>query len=376
MPPSKDYYEILGVSRNANEEEIKRAFRRLAFKYHPDHNKEPGAEEKFKEINEAYEVLSDARKRAIYDRQGRATRLDWAGFDEFNFGGLGDIFDAFFGATTAAQQRVPRKGNNLQANLTISFEEAIFGAEKQLELWRVEACPICHGIGSKPGTNPEKCPNCNGKGEVRRVQQGIFGRFTYSTTCPRCHGEGSIILHPCPHCKGAGKEKVKRTLTVNIPPGVDETYQFHLPNQGDAGEYGGPPGDVYVALSIKPHRLFTRKGYDIIYELPINFAQAALGDSIAIPTIEGDAILKIPAGTQHDTVFRIKGKGVPHLNKKGRGDQAVIVKVVTPEYVTSRQRQLFEELAKTLPTPEIPRGKAFKSTDRTRRGNTNGLEQD
>lgn len=355
MSVSRDYYEILGVHRNASDEEIKRAFRRLAFKYHPDHNKDPEATEKFKEINEAYEVLSDPRKRAMYDRSGRITTVDWAGFDDFNFGGLGDIFDAFFGSTTTTQKRVPRKGNNLQTNLTISFQEAAFGADKKIEVWRVENCTLCKGIGSKPGSNPEKCPNCNGKGDVRRIQQGIFGRFTYTTTCPRCRGEGLIITNPCPHCKGTGKEKIKRTLTVTIPPGVDESYQLHLPNQGDAGEYGGPPGDVYVALSVKPHRFFTRKGYDIIYELPINFAQAALGDSVTVPTLEGDAILKIPPGTQNGTAFRIKGKGVPYLNKKGRGDHIVIVKVVTPQSMTIRQRQLFEELAKTLPTPEIPR---------------------
>jgi molecular chaperone DnaJ len=364
MATSRDYYEILGVPRNASEEEIKRAFRRLAFKYHPDHNKEPSAAEKFKEINEAYEVLSDARKRATYDRYGRAGTLDWAGFDEFNLGGLGDIFDAFFGATTAARQRIPRKGNNLHANLTISFEEAVFGANKEIELWRIEVCSVCHGIGSRPGTNPERCPNCNGKGEVRRVQQGIFGRFTYVTACPRCHGDGSVITDPCLHCKGTGREKVKRRLTVTIPPGVDEGYQLHLPNQGDAGEYGGPPGDILVALSIKPHHLFTRKGYDIVYELPINFAQAALGDSIAIPTIDGEAMLKIPAGTQHGTVFRIKGKGVPHLNKRGRGDQVVVVKVVTPQAMSARERQLFEELAKTLPTPEVPKGKDLRFGNR------------
>ncbi len=365
MSGYRDYYEILGVPRNASDEEIKKAFRKLAFKYHPDHNKEPNAAEKFKEINEAYEVLSDARKRANYDRYGRAATLDWSGFDEFNFGGLGDIFDAFFGAATATQQRAPRKGNNLKADLTISFEEAVFGADKQIELWRIESCTMCHGLGSKPGTNPEKCPNCDGRGEVRRVQQGVFGRFTYATTCPRCHGEGSVIINPCPQCKGTGKVKVKRMLTVTIPPGVYETYQLLLPNQGDAGEYGGPPGDVLIALSIKPHHLFTRKGYDIVYELPINFAQAALGDSITIPTIDGDVILKIPAGTQNGTVFRIKGKGVPHLNKKGRGDQVVIVKVVTPQSITARQRQLFEELAKLLPTPEVPREKAPGSTPRT-----------
>lgn len=375
MSVSRDYYEILGVPRNASEEEIKKAFRRLAFKYHPDHNKEPGAEEKFKEINEAYEVLSDTKKRASYDRYGRATTLDWAGFDEFNFGGLGDIFDAFFGATTSAQQRTPRKGNDLKANLTISFEEAVFGTNKNIELWRIEACTLCGGLGSKPGTNPEKCPNCNGRGEVRRIQQGIFGRFTYATTCPRCHGEGSVISNPCPQCKGSGKEKVKRTLTVTIPPGVDETYQLRLPNQGDAGEYGGPPGDIHISLSIKPHHLFTRKGYEIVYELPINFAQAALGDSITIPTIDGDAILKIPAGTQSGAIFRIKGKGVPHLNKRGRGDHVVIIKVVTPQSMTARERQLFEELARILPKPEIPREKASGHAQGTKADSTTQLGQ-
>ncbi len=354
MSISKDYYEILGVPRNATDEQIKKAFRKLAFKYHPDHNKEASAEDRFKEINEAYEVLSDARKRAYYDRYGRVSTSDLFGFEDFTFGGLGDIFDAFFGATsTRPQHRIPQKGADIRTNLIISFEEAVFGTDKQFEIWRVENCSLCHGIGSHPGTNPQKCPNCNGSGQIRRIQPSLFGRFVHSTTCPQCHGEGSVITQPCRQCKGSGKEKVKRKLIATIPPGIDENHQIRLSGEGDAGKYGGPPGDVYINVSIKPHKLFIRKGIDIVYELPINFAQAALGDEVEVPLLNGKTILKIPPGTQTGKVFHLKGKGVPHLNGRGRGDQLVLIRVVTPESLDSNQRRLFEELAKVLPKAEI-----------------------
>ncbi len=364
MRTHRDYYEILGVPKNASDEQIKKAFRRLAFQYHPDHNKDAEAEEKFKEINEAYEVLSDARKRASYDRYGRAATSDLFGFEDFSFGGLGDIFDAFFGATTArAQRRVPQKGADLRANITLSFEEAVFGADKEFEIWRVENCSLCHGIGSHPGTNPQKCPNCNGSGEVRRIQQSLFGRFTHTATCPSCRGEGTIITHPCRQCKGNGKEKVKRRLTVSIPPGIDESRQIRLSGEGDAGRYGGSPGDVYITVSIRPHKTFVRKGFDILCELPINFAQAALGDNIEVPTLYGKTTLNIPPGTQNGKVFRIKGKGIPHLNSKGRGDQLVLIRVVTPQSMDMKQRRLFEELAKILPAAEIPKEQARKGIE-------------
>ena len=364
MPNNRDYYELLGVPRNASDEELKKAFRKLAFQYHPDHNEEAGAEEKFKEINEAYEVLSDAKKRASYDRYGRVATADLFGFEDFSFGGLGDIFDAFFGATTTrAQRRSPQKGTDLRANLTLSFEEAVFGSEKQFEIWRTENCSVCRGIGSQPGTNPQKCPNCDGNGEVRRIQQSLFGRFVHAAACPQCRGEGSIITHPCRQCKGSGREKVKRKLSVTVPPGIDENYQMRLSNEGDAGRYGGSPGDIYINLSIKPHKFFVRKGFDIFYELPINFAQAALGDNIEVLTLDGKATLKIPSGTQNGKVFRIKGKGVPRLHGRGKGDQLVVVHVITPQSMDANQRRLFEELAKTLPAAEMPTGEDHEIID-------------
>ena len=368
MASNRDYYEILGVPRNATSEQIKKAFRKLAFKYHPDHNNEANAENAFKEINEAYEILSDPDKRASYDRYGRAGVQDMFGFEDFSFGGLGDIFEAFFGGTTATKtrRRAPRKGADLQTKLTLTFEEAVFGTNKEIEIWRIENCSLCNGIGCESGTNPEKCPDCNGSGEVRRVQQSLFGRFVQTGTCSHCNGEGTIITHACPQCKGSKKEKVKRKLEAKIPAGIEENYQMRLSGEGDAGTYGGSPGNVYITFSIKPHKFFIRKRFDIFYELPINFAQAALGDNIEVPTLDGKEPLKIPPGTQNGKVFRIKGKGVPRLDGRGRGDQMVITQIVTPQSLDDNQRQLLEELAKTLPPAEIPENEDKGIIDRIR----------
>ena len=355
MPNNRDYYKVLGVPRNATLDDIKKAFRKLAFKYHPDHNHEDEAEEKFKEINEAYEVLSNAEKRASYDRFGRVATSDVFGFDDMGFGGLGDIFDAFFGATTTrAQHRSPQKGADLRANLTLTFEEAVFGSTKEVEITRVENCSVCQGVGSQPGTNPQKCPNCNGAGEIRRVQQSLFGRFVHSATCPHCKGEGSVITNPCRHCRGSGKERVKRKLNVTVPPGIDDSYQMRMRGEGDAGKYGGSPGDVYVNFSVKPHKFFIRKDNDIFYELPVNFAQAALGDQVEVPALEGTLSVKIPPGTQTGKIFRIKGRGIPHLHGRGKGDEMVVVRVVTPQSLDSNQRRMLEDLAKTLPEAKTP----------------------
>jgi molecular chaperone DnaJ len=350
---AKDYYEVLGVPRSASDEEIKKAYRKLAFEHHPDRNRTTESEERFKEINEAYEVLCSADKRAQYDRYGRVISSDWSGFDDFTFGGLGDIFDAFFGgATNTTRRRGPRKGNDLHIKLDLSFEEAIFGAEKQFEIQRVEKCPECRGIGSEPGSNPEKCPSCNGNGEVRRVQQSVFGRFVHSSQCSQCRGEGTVITKPCQKCKGNGRKKEKRTLTVTVPPGIDEEYQMRMRDQGESGIYGGSAGNLYVSFSIATHHLFTRNGNDLLYELPINFAQAALGDEIDVPTVEDTTPLKIPAGTQDGKVLKIKGRGVPRLDGKGRGDQLVMIRIITPESLNDKQKKLFEELAEVLPRPE------------------------
>ena len=356
MAIKQDYYEVLGVPRNASDAEIKRAFRKLAFQYHPDRNKEPGAEEKFKEINEAFQVLSDPEKRNRYDRYGRVDIE--GGFPDFGSGGLGDIFESFwdgfgtiFGRTA---QRVPQKGDSLQSNLTLSFEEAVFGSSKEIEIPRIEFCPSCHGIGSKQGTNPETCPDCRGTGQVRRVQQSIFGRFTHITTCSRCGGSGTVINNPCSQCKGRGRIKVKRKIKVTIPAGVDEGYRLRLDGEGSAGVYGGPPGDLYVTFSVKPHKLFRRDGSDILYELSINFAQAALGDEVKVPSLDGKIDLKIPPGTQNGKTFRCKGKGIPNIDVRGRGDLLIKANIVTPQHLDREQRRLFEELAKVLPRTEPP----------------------
>jgi molecular chaperone DnaJ len=356
MAIKQDYYELLGVPRNASDEEIKRAFRKLAFQYHPDRNKELGAEEKFKEINEAYQVLSDPEKRRRYDRYGRVDIEE--GFPDFGFGGLGDIFESFFGGFGTpfgrTAQRVPQKGDSLQSHLTFSFKEAVFGCKKEVEIARIEFCPSCHGIGSEPGTNPETCPDCRGTGQVRRVQQSIFGRYTSTITCSRCGGNGTVISNPCSQCQGRGRIKVKRKIRVNIPAGVDEGYRLRLDGEGCVGLYGGPPGDLYVTLSVKPHNLFHRDGSDILYELSINFAQAALGDEVRVPSLDGKVDLKIPPGTQNGKTFRCKGKGIPHIEGKGRGDLLVKVSVITPQHLDKNQHRLFEELAKVLPRTEPP----------------------
>jgi len=356
MAIKQDYYEVLGVPRNASDEAIKRAFRKLAFQYHPDRNKDPGSEEKFKEINEAYQVLSDPEKRRRYDYYGR---VDMAGgFPDFDFGGLGDVFESFFGGFgtpfTRTTQHVSQKGDSLQSHLTLSFKEAVFGCSKEVEMQRIEFCPACHGIGSEPGTNPEACPDCRGTGQVRRVQQSIFGRFTNITTCSRCGGSGTVISNPCSQCRGRGRTKVKRSIRVDIPAGVDDGQQLRLDGEGNAGFNGGPPGDLYVLFSVKPHNLFRRDGSDILYELSINFAQAALGDEIRVPSLDGRVDLKVPTGTRSGKIFRLKGKGIPHIDGKGRGDLLVKVDIVTPQRLDKNQRRLFEELAKTLPRIEPP----------------------
>jgi molecular chaperone DnaJ len=350
MPVKRDYYEVLGIPRNATDEEIKRAFRKLAFQYHPDHNRNGDAEAKFKEVNEAYHVLADPDKRAAYDRfgHGGTEGLFGRGFEGFDFGGFGDIFDAFFGGASTTARRGPQRGADLNYNTYITFKEAAFGCEKEISIMRTEYCASCQGTGAKPGSQPTKCPNCNGSGQLRRVQQSFFGHFTNITTCPQCRGEGRIITEPCPRCRGTGKEKQARRISVKIPAGVDNGNQVRLRGEGEAGDRGGPPGNLYVYLTVKPHELFTRDGDDIIYELAINFAQAALGAEIEVPTLDGSTKLKVPAGSQTGREFKLKNKGISHLRGRGRGDQFVRLRVVTPESLTKKQRQILEELAKTL----------------------------
>lgn len=356
MAIKRDYYEVLGIPRDASQEEIKKAFRRLAFQYHPDHNGDYNAEEKFKEINEAYEVLSHPEKRAGYDRYGRygAANTDF-GFNDFEFGGIGDIFDAFFGGFTSQTKtrHTPRKGADIDLRINLSFEEAVFGTEKVIEITRIENCSVCNGNGSKPGSKPAICPDCNGSGEVRSTMRSLFGRFTQIYVCPRCHGSGKTIDSPCSNCKGSGREKVKRKLRTIIPAGVDEAHIHHLRGQGEAGTMGGPPGDINIRFEIEPHKYFVRDNYDVLYELSLNFAQAALGDNVEIPTMHGNIIMRIPQGTQNGEAFTLKGKGIQHRDGKARGNQIVNVKILTPKKLNNRQRQLLEELASTLPQHEI-----------------------
>ncbi|MAF85513.1 MAG: molecular chaperone DnaJ [Dehalococcoidales bacterium] len=352
MRAKRDYYEVLGIGRNATDEEIKKAFRKLAFKHHPDHNHNDGAEEKFKEVNEAYEVLSDSDKRSAYDRFGHSGTegIFGQGSEGFDFGGFGDIFDAFFSGATTRQ--APQRGADLQYRITITLEEAAFGCEKEINISRIENCSLCQGTGSKPGSQPSRCPNCDGAGRVHRIQQSIFGRFTTTATCPKCYGEGRIITDPCPQCRGTGQEKRQRSISISIPAGVDDGSQIRLSGEGQSGTRGDPSGNLYIAVSIARHEVFRRDDDNILYELPINFAQAALGAEVEVPTLDSNLKLKIPAGSQTDTVFRLKGKGIPHLRRRGSGDQLVKLLIVTPDSLTKHQRQLFQELNDTLSIPK------------------------
>jgi len=355
MRVKRDYYEVLGVARNATDEEIKKAFRKLAFKYHPDQSREDGAEERFKEINEAYEVLSNSDKHAAYDRFGHSGsdgffRRDFEGFD---FGGFGDIFDAFFSGTTATRQ-ASQRGADLHYKVAIAFEKAAFGCEEEINISRTENCSLCHGIGCKPGTQPTRCPNCNGAGQVRRTQQSVFGRFTTAAACSQCRGEGEIITEPCSQCQGTGREKCRRSILVKIPAGVDDGSRIRITGEGEAGARGSSSGNLYVTVLVKQHKLFTRDGSNIFCELPINFAQAALGAEVEVPSLDGDIKLKVPAGSQTGKIFRLKNKGIPHLHKGGRGDQLVALLVVTPDSLTKEQRRLFQELANGLGSANMP----------------------
>jgi len=361
MSTKRDYYEVLGVGRSASRDEIKKAYRGLARQYHPDVNKSPDAEARFKEINEAHEVLSDQEKRATYDRFGHSgVQGRWGDggaprYGDFGFGGFGDIFgDLFgFGPRTRAR-RGPHRGADLRYDLTISFGEAVFGCEKELEIPRYETCPRCHGSGAEPGTSPIRCPQCNGTGEVRQTQQSILGSFINVTTCPRCRGEGEIVNTPCSECRGQKRVRVTRTISVKVPAGVDNGTQIRLAGEGEPGTRGGSTGNLYVVLSVKPHRYFRRQDNNIILELAINVAQAALGDEVMVPTLEGEEKLAISAGTQTGKVFRLRGQGVPYLRRNGRGDQLVIVQVAVPTDLSDEQKELFKDLGKTLGREVIP----------------------
>ncbi|MBI4672288.1 MAG: molecular chaperone DnaJ [Chloroflexi bacterium] len=350
MTSTRDYYEILGVSRTASPDELKRSFYKLARQYHPDVNKEPDAAAHFKEINEAYQILSDPDKRAMYDRFGKAgvSGAPEPGFSDIPFT---DIFESLFGAgfgTRTRTRRGPQPGAHLKTTLTLEFEEAVFGADKDISVPRLETCPSCKGNGAEPGTTPTRCPQCRGTGEVRRATQSIFGQFINVAPCPRCNGEGEVINMPCHECGGQKRVQVMRKLVVKVPAGVDEGTQIRLQGEGESGTSGGPSGHLYVQIAIKPHPHFKRDNQDLLYDLSLNIAQAALGAEVQVPTLEGDDLLKIPAGTQHGKTFRLKGKGVPNLKRSGRGDFIVTVHVTVPTHLSEKQKALLREFARTL----------------------------
>jgi molecular chaperone DnaJ len=351
----RDYYEVLGVPRNASNEDLKSAFRRLARQYHPDVNKEPDAEERFKEINEAYAVLSDADRRAAYDRFGHAGVRGAGGAQDFtvDFSDFADIFgDLFgfggFGRTSWRARNAPRRGADLQYRVDLTFEEAVFGVEKEIEITRDEVCSTCNGSGAEPGTSPVRCATCNGTGEVRQVRQTILGSMVQVSTCPTCNGAGETISTPCHNCQGRGLQRHTRNKVVAIPAGVDTGTQIRLAGEGQPGVNGGPNGNLYIAIQVKSHKFFRRRDNDVLLDLDINIAQATLGADVEIPTVDGKATLKIPAGTQPGKVLRLRGKGIPHLRGNGRGDQMVVVNVEIPTRLSAEQRKLFEQLAKSL----------------------------
>jgi len=346
----RDYYEVLGVGRNATADEIKKAYRKLARQYHPDVNKAADAEERFKEIKEAYDVLSDEQKRATYDRFGHVDPNQGmggaGGFSTADFGGFGDLFDMFFGGTQRRNPNAPQRGNDLQYTMTIEFKEAAFGKEADITIPRTESCGHCHGSGARPGTKPDTCSVCRGTGQQETVQNTPFGRIVNRRVCSVCHGQGKIIRDKCPECHGTGKVKKQRKIHVKIPAGVDDGEQLRISGEGEPGIRGGPPGDLYIVIRVKPHEFFEREGDDIYCEVPLTFAQAALGDEIEIPTLTGKVKLKIPAGTQTGTYFRLRGKGVPRLRGYGQGDQHVKVVVVTPTNLSEEQKNLLREFSR------------------------------
>ena len=380
----QDYYALLGVARNASEEDIRRAFRRKAMEYHPDRNKNPDAEEKFKEINEAYQVLSDSKKRAQYDRFGKAGvsgGAQGAGspFDGFEgFGGFGDIFDSFFGGASTRVGRQPRRGGDLQQQVTLTFEESVFGASREIEINRLEMCHHCSGACNEPGTSVDTCTDCRGSGQVRRSQRSVFGQFTQVAPCHSCRGKGSIINTPCTVCRGAGRERRKRKIEVKIPSGIDHGMQVRINGEGDVGSDGGGSGNLYVAVGVQEHNLFQRDGTDIVYTLPLNVAEAALGVEKSIPTVDGfEEELKLPQGTQPGAEFRIRNKGVPHLHSNRRGDMRVYADVRIPTSLSGRQKELMEELALSFNgggAPKTRRKKKSKASGKTAR-NGAGQEQ-
>ncbi|WML45360.1 molecular chaperone DnaJ [Neobacillus sp. PS3-40] len=347
----RDYYEVLGVSKSASKDEIKKAYRKLSKTYHPDINKEPDANEKFKEVKEAYETLSDDQKRAHFDQFGHTDPNQ--GFGGFGggggggFGGFEDIFNTFFGGggTRRHDPNSPRQGADLQYTMTLSFEEAAFGKETDVEIPREETCDTCFGSGAKPGTSPETCQHCHGTGQLNVEQNTPFGKIVNRRVCHYCNGTGKEIKQKCSTCGGKGKVKKRQKIHVKIPAGIDDGQQLRMAGQGEAGTNGGPAGDLYVVFQVRTHEFFERDGDDIYCEMPITFVQATLGAEIEVPTLHGKIKLKIPAGTQTGTKFRLKGKGVPNVRGYGVGDQHILVRILTPTKLSDKQKQLLRDFA-------------------------------
>ncbi|UTR09344.1 molecular chaperone DnaJ [Evansella sp. LMS18] len=343
----RDFYDVLGVGKDASEAEIKKAYRKLARQYHPDVNKEADAEEKFKEVKEAYDTLSDQQARAHYDRFGHTDPNQGFGGagGAGDFGGFSDIFDMFFGGGGRRDPNAPRQGGDLQYTMGLEFKEAVFGKETDIEIPREETCETCDGSGAKPGTSPETCRQCGGAGQLNIEQNTPFGRVVNRRVCNQCDGTGQQIKHKCRTCGGQGKVKKRKKIHIKIPAGVDTGQQIRVAGQGEPGVNGGPPGDLYVVFNVKPHEFFKRDGDDIHCEMPITFVQSALGDEIEVPTLNGKVKLKIPAGTQTGTHFRLRGKGVPNVRGMGQGDQHIKVKIITPKKLSEKQKDLLREFA-------------------------------
>ncbi|GLO66624.1 molecular chaperone DnaJ [Oceanobacillus kimchii] len=344
----RDYYEILGIDKSASQDEIKKSYRKLARKYHPDVNKEEGAADKFKEVKEAYEVLSDDQKRAQYDQFGHSgpQSQGFAGFGggAQDFGGFGDIFDMFFGGGGRSRDpNAPQQGNDLQYTMILNFEEAIFGKETDIEIPKEESCDTCNGSGAKPGTKPQTCSHCNGAGQLNQEQNTPFGRVVNRRVCNYCQGSGKIIPEKCNTCGGSGKIQKKKKIHITIPAGIDEGQQIRVAGKGEAGINGGPAGDLFVVIKVRPHDFFVREGDHIFCELPLTYAQAALGDELEVPTVHGKVKVKVPAGTQTGKTFRLKGKGAPNVRGKGHGDQHIKIKVMTPTNLSEKQKELLRE---------------------------------
>jgi molecular chaperone DnaJ len=365
MPTTRDYYEILGVPRSADPDAVRNAYRSLAQRYHPDVNKEPGAEERFKEINEAYGVLSDEQRRSAYDRFGHAGLNGMPFGNAAGVGDLSDLFEEFFrgfGMGTGRAYRSPRRGADLQAEVRLSFEESVTGTERELEVTRSEVCSACHGAKAEPGTTPIRCSACGGTGEERRVRQTFLGSMVNVSTCSKCGGSGEVISAPCKQCRGSGLERKTRKLRVPVPAGVDDGTQIRLAGEGEPGQFGGPPGNLFLQIRVQRHEFFRRSNSDLWMELGINFHQAAAGADVRVNTAVGETTLHIPAGTPPGQVFRLRGRGMPHLQHSGHGDFFVVVNILIPATLSAEQKSLLSQLGLSKDAPAQPQKRTLIDT--------------